>query len=183
MKSTEILMEEHEVINRVLTALETEVAKAKAGKSTPGFYLDAADFIKGFADGCHHLKEEGVLFKYMEAAGIPAQNGPIAAMLSDHEEGREFTNKMRAAALRWQGGDNSAIADVIENAQGYTQLLRAHILKENTILFPLADRAIPAEKYAEMDDAFEHVEHVETGEGVHEKYLALAEKLEAQASK
>jgi hypothetical protein len=27
-------------------------------------------------------------------------------------------------------------------------------------------------------DGFEHVEHEETGEGVHEKYLALAESLE-----
>lgn len=71
MKATEILMEEHEVILRVLTALEMELVKLKAGKSKPAFYVDAAEFIKGFADGCHHAKEEGVLFKYMEAAGIP----------------------------------------------------------------------------------------------------------------
>jgi len=28
--------------------------------------------------------------------------------------------------------------------------------------------------------AFEHIEHEETGEGVHEKYLALAEALERE---
>jgi hemerythrin-like domain-containing protein len=181
MKATEILMQEHDVIIRVLAALETETAKARAGKSTPEFFLDAADFIKGFADGCHHAKEEGVLFKYMEAAGIPAQNGPIAVMLADHEQGRLFTRQMRAAALRWQTGDAAAVGEVVENASGYIQLLRGHIFKENNILFPMADRAIPAGKHAEIDEAFEHVEHEETGAGVHEKYLALAEKLEAQA--
>jgi hemerythrin-like domain-containing protein len=31
--------------------------------------VDAADFIKGFADGCHHRKEEGVLFQTMTDYG------------------------------------------------------------------------------------------------------------------
>ena len=182
MKATEILMEEHDVIVRVLAALEKETAKAKAGKSTPEFFLDAADFIKGFGDGCHHAKEEGVLFKYMEAAGIPSQGGPIAVMLADHEQGRLYTRQMRAATQRWQSGDNSAIAEAVDNATGYIQLLRGHIMKENNILFPMADRVIPAASQPEIDEAFEHVEHEETGAGVHEKYLALAEKLEAIAN-
>jgi hemerythrin-like domain-containing protein len=181
MNATKILMEEHEIILQVLDSLELELSKIKEGKSNPSFFLDTADFIKGFADRCHHAKEEGVLFKYMEEAGIPAQNGPIAVMLSDHEQGRFFTHQMREAALKWQAGDQSAIAEVLDNANGYIQLLRGHILKENNILFPMADRAIDPEKYAAMDDAFEHVEHVETGAGVHEKYLALAQKLSAIA--
>lgn len=181
MNATKTLMEEHEVILQVLDSLELELSKIKEGRSNPSFFLDAADFIKGFADGCHHAKEEGVLFKYMEDAGIPAQNGPIAVMLSDHEQGRLYTRQMREAALKWQAGDQSAITDVLDNANGYIQLLRGHILKENNILFPMADRVIDPGKYAALDDAFDHVEHVETGEGVHEKYLALAEKLSAIA--
>lgn len=181
MKATQILMEEHEVILRALDSMELELAKLKTGKAQPAFFLDAADFIKGFADGCHHAKEEGVLFKYMEAAGIPSQNGPIAVMLADHEQGRLLTRQMREVALKWQAGDTSVITDVAQNAAAYVQLLRGHIFKENNILFPMADRAINASQYQQLDDAFEHVEHVETGEGVHEKYLALAEKLEKEA--
>jgi hemerythrin-like domain-containing protein len=33
-----------------------------------------------------------------------------------------------------------------------------------------------------MTEDFEHVEHEETGAGVHEKYLALAEALEREVS-
>lgn len=181
MNATKILMEEHEVILQVLESLELELTKVRAGKSKPTFFLDAADFIKGFADGCHHAKEEGVLFKYMEEAGIPAQHGPIAVMLSDHEQGRVYTRQMREAAIKWQSGDESAVTEVIENANGYIQLLRGHIFKENNILFPMADRAINPEQYTALDEAFDHVEHEETGAGVHEKYLALAEKLSAIA--
>ncbi len=186
MKATEILSEEHKVIVRVISALETAADRLEAGQDVPvSFFLDAADFIKGFADGCHHRKEEGVLFQSMAANGVPVQNGPIGAMLADHEQGRLFTRGMREAALRLQAGDReavavaAAVAAVVENARGYANLLRTHIYKEDNILFPMADRAIPVDQQAQVFEGFEHVEHEETGEGVHEKYLAIAEKLES----
>ena len=178
MRATEILMEEHQVILRVLNALEKMTALIPVGRANPGFFLDAADFIKNFADGCHHAKEEGVLFKYMEAHGVPVQGGPIGVMLSDHEAGRQFTRQMKAAAEKWQAGDQSARADVKTNAEGYISLLRAHIMKEDNVLFPMADRVVPLEIQPEVEEKFEFVEHEETDDGVHEKYLDLAEKME-----
>jgi hemerythrin-like domain-containing protein len=81
MKATEILMDEHRVIERVLTALERAAERLEqGGKLDPGFFVDATDFIRGFADGCHHQKEEGVLFKAMTAAGMPTDQGPIAVI-------------------------------------------------------------------------------------------------------
>jgi len=50
-------------------------------------------------------------------------------------------------------------------------------LKENNILFPLAAQVIPAQQQDSVADGFEHIEHEETGEGIHEKYLALANRL------
>ena len=83
MQATAILKEEHRVIERVLDALETAANRLTTGSPVrPGVFLQAADFIKGFADGCHHKKEEGVLFPALEAAGIPAEGGPIALIRS-----------------------------------------------------------------------------------------------------
>ena len=181
MKATEILMSEHRVIERVITAVENGAQRLEAGQPIrPEFFLDASDFIKGFADGCHHKKEEGVLFKTMEQAGIPVEGGPIGMMLYEHEQGRAFTAGMRRAALQLQGGDASAASAVTENALGYAQLLRQHIQKEETILFAMADQFVPPSQQDQVLDGFEHVEHEETGAGVHEKYLALAERLEAE---
>lgn len=183
MKATEILMEEHRVIERVLTALEkTAKAAGSVQEIRPGFFLNAADFIKGFADGCHHRKEEGVLFKEIVAAGIPEHGGPVGVMLAEHEQGRVFTRGMRQAAERWQAGDLSARDSVVQNALGYVSLLRNHIYKEDNILFPLADRIIPKDKQDSLTLAFDQVEHEETGEGVHEKYLGLAEQLVEEAA-
>jgi hemerythrin-like domain-containing protein len=184
MKATEILMEEHGVIGGVLDSLEAATSRAQNGESVrPGFFLEAADFIRGFADGCHHVKEESVLFKTMSEKGVPVNGGPIGVMLKEHEQGRILTRSMRAAAERWQAGDESAKAETLRSAAGYAALLRQHILKENTMLFPMADRVIPASEHKLVEEGFERVEHEETGEGIHEKYLRLARKLgeEAQA--
>ena len=184
MEATNILMDEHKVIERVIAVLEIAAGKLSAGQPVrPGFFIDASDFIKGFADGCHHKKEEGVLFPAMEAAGVPRDGGPIGVMLGDHEAGRLFNRNMREAAERLATGDKSAGAEIERNALGYARLLRQHIQKENMVLFPMADRVIPVEKQSQVTEAFEHIEHVETGEGVHEKYLALAEALEREVMK
>ncbi len=96
MKATDILMSEHRVIERVIAALEIAARRLQSGQEVrPGFFLEAADFIKGFADGCHHRKEEGVLFKALSANGMPAGQGPLAVMLNEHEQGRKFTQGMR----------------------------------------------------------------------------------------
>ena len=63
IKATDILKNDHRVIERVLGALEMGSARLRSGHPVrPGFFLDAADFIRGFADGWHHCKEERVLF-------------------------------------------------------------------------------------------------------------------------
>ena len=183
MQATDILMSEHRVIERVIASLEAQANRlATGGDVRPGFFLDAASFIQGFADGCHHRKEEGVLFEAMVRAGLPSQGGPVGVMLEEHEQGRIFTRGMRAAAERLAAGDLSAGGDVVANANGYAALLRQHIEKEDGILFPMADQVIPLAEHAQIFEGFEHVEHQETGEGVHEAYLALSEALEQEAA-
>ena len=180
MKATEILKEEHNVIWGVLDTIEAAAKKVESGEINPQFFIDAAGFIKGFADGCQHRKEEGMLFEAMHAHGVPVEGGPIGVMLHEHELGREYTRGMRSAAERWQQGDESVKAEVSNQALAYVQLLRQHISKEDNILFPMANKVIPLEEQDGVEQGFERVEHEETGEGIHEKYLALATDLAAQ---
>lgn len=178
MEATQILFEEHQVIQRVLEALEAAARRVEEGEEMgPEYFLEAAQFVRGFADGCHHRKEENVLFKEMARHGVPVEGGPIGVMLSEHEQGREAIRGMVDSAERWGKGEITARLEMVEYAREYVDLLRKHIYKENNILFPLAEGAIPESDQPQLIEHFEYVEHEETGEGIHEKYLALADRL------
>jgi len=138
------------------------------------FFLKASDFIKNFADGCHHKKEEGILFVALAANGMPQDAGPVGMMLAEHEEGRRLTRAMREGAQRVQGGDAAALSQVIQNALGYVALLRQHIQKEDHILFPMADQVIPIGQHQQIMADFNRIEHEAD---VHEKYLRIADEL------
>ena len=100
--------------------------------------------------------------------------------LAEHEQGREYTRRMLEATQRLENGDDSARFDIIRNARHYATLLRQHIAKEDNILFPMADQVIPPEQQSTVAKDFELIELEEIGEGVNEKYLALADALEKE---
>ncbi len=107
MKATEILSSEHRVVERIVAVLSVAAERLETDERVrPGLFVDVASFNKGFTDGCHHRKEEGVLFKAMAANGMPIQGGPIGVMLYEHEQGRAFTKALREAAEKLQAGDD-----------------------------------------------------------------------------
>lgn len=183
MEATHLLREEHEVITRVINALEEAAGVVeRGGDISPQFFLDAAQFVRGFADGCHHKKEENVFFPALVAHGMAVEGGPIGVMLAEHDQGRRTIRALVAAAERWAQGDLSARTEVAQQARAYAALLRQHIEKENHVLFPLAEDILPPETQAHLVERFDHLEHEETGAEIHEKYLALAERLCAAVS-
>ncbi|MEK7239261.1 MAG: hemerythrin domain-containing protein [Gemmatimonadota bacterium] len=181
-KAIEVLMQEHRVIERVLDALERAVSQLDRSVAVrPGFFLEAADFMAGFADGCHHRKEEGVLFGAMIDSGAPREGGAIDMMLDEHEQGRAFTRAMREAARRLEAGDAAARRQVVSSARGYVALLRDHIAKEDEMLFPMADGLLSAQRHDDVMRGFEQIEREDADAGAHERFHALAGRLEQEA--
>ncbi len=172
MTATETLKHEHRVIELVLGAIDREARKAARGEPVdPAFFAQAIDFIRNFADKCHHGKEEGILFKAMAEKGVPVEGGPIGVMLGDHEEGRRFVRTAREAL------DRSDLRAVAENLMKYTALLRQHIMKEDNVLYPMAERVMSQAELDDLVERFETVEREEMGEGTHERYHELAHTL------
>jgi hemerythrin-like domain-containing protein len=56
-------------------------------------------------------------------------------------------------------------------------LLREHILKENNVLFPMAEQIIPADAMTKVAEEFQRVLDDDTSKGIPARYRALAEKL------
>lgn len=141
---TKALLDEHQLILRMIALLEKNAPKTAEGSYLNWqFYLDGVEFIRQYADRFHHAKEEDVLFKALIDNGMPKDNSPVAAMLMEHDQGRSFVRAMESAVHVAQAGRTDTYQTVADNALGYAALLRDHISKEDDILYPLAERVIP----------------------------------------
>lgn len=178
MKATEILKEEHQVIERVISALEKAANRLNRGEDVYlRFFIGTSVLMKGFTDSYHHKKEE-VLISALVNHGLPKDTGPLViAMLAEHEEGRRLSQLMRQLTERLQAGDVRARPQVVQSALGYVKLLRKNIYQENNYIFPLVEKVLPPNQQEQLVAAFERFETREDGEDIHEKYYGLADRL------
>ena len=181
MNAIDQLMTEHRLILEVLEALQGYARSVQGNEPfEPADLADLAAFLREFADGCHHAKEEGILFAAMEQAGFPRHAGPVGVMLAEHEQGRAYIARLRAVAERapaWSAQDR---AELVAAASGYVALLSSHIAKEDGILFPMAQARLAPETMTRVSADFDRFERDQTGPGEHERLHALAERLVAR---
>jgi hemerythrin-like domain-containing protein len=172
---TEQLREEHKLVLMVVEAIEREVAAIERDDRVHADRVAAmVDFTRNLTDGCHHFKEEKILFPLLEKQDA-ASRGTVSVLLSEHEGGR-----MAMAAITGALPDveTSATARkiVAENLANYAYVLRLHINKEDTLLFPRADEVLADDDQRRLAAEFDRVEQ-ETGADVYARYDDLAHDL------
>lgn len=151
---TEVLREEHQWILLVADALSTLLSEPVGNLDYDG--IDKCiDFIRLFADACHHGKEEDHLFSALVEQGMPREQGPIAVMLHEHRLGRERVSAMVAAMPGAREGDSGDQGRLIKAGLGYVDLIRDHILKEDNVLFQMADQVILGPACARLCAAYD----------------------------
>jgi len=177
----EVLKNEHRVIEKALKILERAVNKLeKNNEVSLKIFDDPIDFIKVFADKCHHGKEENVLFPTLEAKGIPKEGGPIGVMLMEHEEGRGYIKALSESIQQYHSSDKTVVNEIVTNALNYINLLSQHIQKEDNILYPMGEEFLNEDDHKELIERFEKIEEERIGSGKHEEYIKLIEKLEKE---
>lgn len=177
MKPTEELMEEHLAIKAMLAIMENIADRLDSGEQIdPEKLKQIPEFIHVYADSCHHAKEEGLLFKELEAAGMPAEGGPLTVMLQEHEMGRVFVVRLADAIDRFKRGDAGAGAEVAENMRNYIGLLGLHMDKEDQILYPLADERLSPEAQNRLTEGFDRIEEEVIGSGRHEEFQSMIQE-------
>ena len=171
-KPTEMLSEEHQHILKVIDAMETECGSIESGKAVDSeFFRDAVDFIRNYADRFHHSKEEDILFKELCKDTVQLHCNPVEQMLYEHDLGRKFVKGIE------EGLKKGSKTKVVENARGYSDLLREHIYKEDNVLYPMADMALGNEAQKSMIKKFKEAEEKKFSKGTKERYLDIANKL------
>lgn len=178
---SDVLRHEHRAIEHLLEAMDGMAAALDRGERVPRAEVDKAlDVASGFADACHHAKEEKVLFPALR--GTPEGDAVVHALEGDHKAARNLIATLRAEAARGEGADVALRQRVARDARLYTKVLRAHIRDEDARLLPLAER-LPPRKQHQLAAAFERVEREETGAGAHERFERAIHDLHARWAK
>ncbi len=159
--ATQNLENDHVSILKLIDMMNRMVQLPEANVS---HLEEVVELIRKFADGLHHAKEENLLFPLMADKGFSIQQGPIAVMLMDHEQGRAFVCGMADQIQFYKSGQLSALNLVYANMNGYSELLKNHIAKENNILFRMADNAFTNEDQFSLIEKFSTID-LGTGSG------------------
>ncbi|RPI76134.1 MAG: hemerythrin [Ignavibacteriales bacterium] len=174
--ATKNLEDDHVNILRLIDVMEKMIMV----KSTNAEHFEkTVSLIKCYADEFHHAKEENLLFPFMVKKGYSTEQGPIAVMLHDHNQGRDYVKSMAEGISDYKKGDENALIKVYENMQGYIILLRNHIAKENNVLFRMADNAFSEDDQQELLKEFAKVENEGVCGGVLKDCFTAIEKLES----
>jgi len=176
MDAIETLMNEHRTIERVLDAMTGFADETRRRGTTEQEELGRfVAFLRQYADAHHHHKEEDVLFEAMIAHGFPREAGPVAVMLHEHDQGRALVGVLAAKVAApgpWTDEDRQELAAA---AHGFSDLLHAHIHKEDRILYPMAEQRLPPEVLQAVGEACAEQDRARAASA--EQLVVLAEGL------
>jgi iron-sulfur cluster repair protein YtfE (RIC family) len=129
---TSFLADEHIQCDNHFASTENAVADAD-------WPLAASEFQRFFTDMQRHFcHEEDVLFPAFEAhTGM--RGGPTAVMRAEHGQMNEVFDAMRDTLARRDGNGYLGLSETL------LMLMRQHNLKEENILYPMADQALEAQ--------------------------------------
>jgi len=175
----ELLEHEHSIIKRML-----KVIRERCKSIIEGNFMDKSefafiiDFIRNYADGHHHGKEEDILFTAMlEEKGLAAEK-MIMAMNTEHDLGRAYVQRLEDALEKAGDGNKDALLDVIANAVSYADLLERHIAKEDNVLYRYARIRLSQKTLDRIGKDFRRFESESALKGTKDKYIGLLDKIE-----
>lgn len=178
MYATEVLKQEHRVIERIIPVMEEAANRlANGGNLSEDTFPRILDFMRVFADRCHHAKEEDVLFPVLEKNGVDTEGGLIGALKDEHAEARSLVKKITEAL---NGHDGEAAEEIRAAVHIYADLLRMHIEKEDITLFPLTDRTLSAQQQMQLAVIFEDLEDEAPCQGAYDHYRQVVADLETE---
>jgi hemerythrin-like domain-containing protein len=149
----------------------------KEKKADPEFIEMAVDFIRTYADRCHHGKEEDILFRDLGVRKLTDEHKrTMEELVEEHKWGRKVTARLVEANTRYIQGNKEALSVIMESMKTLIEFYPKHIEKEDKHFFiPCMDYFTEAEKETMLREEWEFDRSL-----IHEKYrnmVMAAEKI------
>ena len=174
----DFLVAEHEMIERAMAVLRSNLEKIDEAIKTPLQMQRAIDFLLEFGDKVHNTKEEKFLFPLMEQKGLPVQGGPIGVMLMEHDAERKLLQRMMAELPNLS--EDTTVARQKFAAEGFEYLtIRAeHIWKENDVLYAMGRKVFSDEDNAFLLGSFKTLDRQRYGDAARDHYAQMLAEVE-----
>ncbi|MFQ5665253.1 MAG: hemerythrin domain-containing protein [Candidatus Binatia bacterium] len=139
MKVVSMLSTQHREVLARLAAVEAMFDAGGRSEGVPAFLAFLEHEV-----GEHFTIEEEALFPVL-ARHLGETHGPLAVMRAEHAQFRELATALRNAL------DAADVDGQHAHGRALIELLRAHIAKEDNVLFPMASRLLSPEEQREVD--------------------------------
>jgi hemerythrin-like domain-containing protein len=172
------LMIEHRLIERMIDVMRKELTIfEKEKKLEPEFLEMAVDFIRTYADRCHHGKEEDILFRELGGKRLKDEHRhTMEELVEGHRWGRNMTARLVEANKRYVAGHGDAMSIVTDCMRSLIQFYPKHIEKEDKHFFiPCMDYFSEAEQQAILREEWEFDRNL-----IHEKYKNIVVAVEKE---
>ena len=172
------LMIEHRLIEKMIAVMRNELGRIeREQKADPVFVDTAVDFIRMYADRCHHGKEEDILFRDLKKKDLAKEHLEIMQdLIDDHKRGREITGRLVEAKKAYVQGDKKSLPEIVACIEELIDFYPKHIEKEDKHFFlPVMDYFTDEEKDAMLLEGYEFDRSL-----IHEKYKTVVETYETR---
>jgi len=131
------LMIEHRVIEKMIALIDTVVPIVERVGTIDGILIDTlADFIRTYADRCHHGKEEEILFRALERKKLVEEHRQIMnELIDEHKWGRAKVSQLLKAKNEYLKGKNGALSETVACLKEIAEFYPKHIEKEDKHFF------------------------------------------------
>ena len=174
------LMIEHRLIERMIAVLDTHVKTVPEPALIDLTLIDkGVDFLRSYADRCHHGKEEDILFKALEQKKLTAEEMKVySELVEEHAVARATVRSIAAAREKALSGDTAAFKEIASLVRKVGILYPAHIIKEDKHFFLPVMAYFSKEEQADMLLQFSEFDR----QLIHEKYGNIVAQLENSAA-
>lgn len=172
------LMIEHRLIERMIRVIRHEIdLMGDTGKARPEFIDGAVDFMRTYADRCHHGKEEGILFaRLLERKISDHYRQTVDDLVEEHVRARALTGALVAAKERYVSGDAGALEEIRARMRALVDFYPLHIEKEDRHFFIPCMEYFSQREQDLMLEAFGDFDRTL----IHEKYRGVLERFEGK---
>jgi hemerythrin-like domain-containing protein len=176
MLPVDLLVQEHRIIERMVSPIKNELSRMEETKEVNQNFIDVTvDFIRTYADHCHHGKEEGILFRELSKKPLTTEHATtMRELIEEHVYGRKTTRNLADAKERFVKGNPEALKDVEKFLNDLAEFYPKHIEKEDKKFFyPVMEYFTPKEQETMLRECWEFDRKL-----IHEKYAKTVEELE-----